>query len=151
MIENDLKSFQIEVFFDGGCPLCAREMNWLRRRDRANHIKFTDIDDPNFDAGACGKSVEQLMDQMHGRLPNGAWLRGVEVFRRIYSAIGFQKLVFLSRLPIVSQALDAGYWLFARYRRRLTGRCASAPCSMVSRQKTPPSTSCQAGGVRAGD
>jgi predicted DCC family thiol-disulfide oxidoreductase YuxK len=143
MLENDLKSFEIEVFFDGGCPLCAREMNWLRRRDKANRIKFTDIDDPNFEPAAHGKSIADLMAQMHGRLPDGTWLGGVEVFRRIYSAIGFHKLAFLSRLPIISQALDAGYWLFAKYRPRLTGRCTGDACSanmrIMRQQKTPPS------------
>jgi predicted DCC family thiol-disulfide oxidoreductase YuxK len=129
MLENDIESFEIEVFFDGGCPLCAREMNWLRSRDKGNRIKFTDIDDPTFDSAVYGKPIADLMAQMHGRLPNGTWLRGVEVFRRIYSAIGFQKLTFLSRLPIISQALTAGYWLFARYRRRLTGRCIDGECA----------------------
>jgi hypothetical protein len=87
LIENGLESFEIEIFFDGGCPLCAREMKWLRRRAKANRIRFTDINDPNLDAGACGKLLEELMAQMHGRLPDGTWLLGVEVFRRIYSAI----------------------------------------------------------------
>ena len=46
---------------------------------------------------------ETLMAQMHGRLPDGTWLRGVEVFRRMYAAVGFGPLVFLSRLPLISQ------------------------------------------------
>jgi predicted DCC family thiol-disulfide oxidoreductase YuxK len=129
MVEIDLKPFDIEVFFDGGCPLCASEMNWLRRRDKAGRIKFTDIDDSAFDAAAHGKSVAELMAQMHGRLPDGKWLRGVEVFRHIYSAIGFRWLVFISRLPILSQTLDIGYWFFSKYRRRLTGRCTASACN----------------------
>jgi hypothetical protein len=71
----------MEVFFDGGCPLCAREMNWLRRRDKSHRIKFTDIHDRGFDPGDHGKPLGELMAQMHGRLPDGTWPRGVEVFR----------------------------------------------------------------------
>ena len=33
------------------------------------------------------------MAQIHGRLPDGTWLQGVEVFRRLYAAIGFGSLV----------------------------------------------------------
>jgi len=81
------ESFEIEVFFDGGCPLCAREMNSLRHRDKSHGIKITDIHDRGFDPGDHGKSLGELMAQMHGRLPDGTWLRGVEVFRRLYHAI----------------------------------------------------------------
>jgi predicted DCC family thiol-disulfide oxidoreductase YuxK len=123
------ESFEIEVFFDGGCPLCAREMNSLRHRDKSHGIKITDIHDRGFDPGDHGKSLGELMAQMHGRLPDGTWLRGVEVFRRLYHAIGCRWLVGISRLPLISQMMDASYWVFAKNRLPLTGRCAGGSCS----------------------
>jgi predicted DCC family thiol-disulfide oxidoreductase YuxK len=42
--------FEIEVFYDGACPLCLREINLLRRRDRKHAIRFTDIAAVGFDA-----------------------------------------------------------------------------------------------------
>jgi predicted DCC family thiol-disulfide oxidoreductase YuxK len=132
-------AFDIEVFFDGGCPLCAREVAWLRRRDRMNRLRFTDIDDPIFDAPASGKTKTELMARMHGRLPNGTWLCGVEVFRRIYTAIGWRSVAAISRLPVISQILEAGYWVFAKNRLRLTGRCASGECHVPHAiSKNPP-------------
>jgi len=128
--ENEVKPFEIEVFYDGGCPLCAREITLLRRWDKLQRIKFTDIDDPGFAAAACGKTHFELMDQMHGRLPNGTWLTGVEVFRRMYAATGWGWLVAVSRLPILSHGLTAGYWLFAKNRLRLTGRCTNNSCAV---------------------
>jgi predicted DCC family thiol-disulfide oxidoreductase YuxK len=122
------ENHEIEVFFDGGCPLCAREVALLRHWDRAHKICFTDIDQPDFDNLRLGKSRPELMDQMHGRLPDGTWLKGVEVFRRMYGAVGFRGLVALSRLPGLSQLLDAGYWIFAKNRLRLTGRCTGDTC-----------------------
>ncbi len=119
----------IEVFFDGGCPLCLREINLLRRWDRRGKIRFTDISSPDFQAAEVGKTDDVLMAQMHGRLPDGTWLQGVEVFRRLYAAVGFGPLVFLSRFPLISQLLDWGYAVFARNRLRLTGRCSAKNCS----------------------
>ena len=121
--------YEIEVFYDGGCPLCLREVNLLRHWDRQGRIRFTDIDSLAFQADSVGKSYEALMAQMHGRLPDGTWVQGVDVFRRMYAAVGFKKLSALSRLPIVSQILHLGYALFARNRLRLTGRCNAQSCS----------------------
>ena len=128
--------YEVEVFFDGGCPLCVREIGMLRRWDRRHKIRFTDIDAAEFRTADVGKSYDELMAQMHGRLPDGTWIRGVEVFRRLYKAVGFGPLVFLSRLPVISQTLDLGYVLFAKNRLRLTGRCTAKSCEV----KQPPAT-----------
>jgi predicted DCC family thiol-disulfide oxidoreductase YuxK len=64
-----------------------------------------------------------LMAEIHGRLPDGRIITGVEVFRRLYTAVGFGWLVAPTRWPGVRQGLDLAYRFFARYRLRLTGRC----------------------------
>ena len=124
------RDFDIEVFYDGACPLCLREIRMLQVRDSRSRIVFTDIAAEEFDARAIGRSQAELMRRIHGRLPDGRLIVGVEVFRRLYSAIGFAPLVWLTRLPIVSQLLDLGYELFAKYRLRLTGRCTEESCSL---------------------
>ena len=115
---------EVEVFYDGVCPLCRREIGLLRRLDRRRIIQFTDIAAPEFDAARLGKSHGELMGEIHGRLADGTWIKGVEVFRRMYGAAGLRWLVSVSRWPGVRQALDAAYSLFARHRLRLTGRCS---------------------------
>ncbi len=115
----------VEVFYDGDCPLCLREINMLRRKDKSGKIAFTNIAVAEFDANQYGKTTEQLMGEIHARVPSGEWITGVEVFRRLYSAIGFSPLVWPTRLPVVRQLLDLAYRLFARNRLRLTGRCDS--------------------------
>lgn len=128
-ILNNRPVFQ--VFYDGGCPLCRREMDWLKKKDVQKNILFTDIQDRQFDETFVGKSQDELMAQIHGRMPDGTWVTGVEVFRQIYGSIGFKIPVMISRLPIVRHALNLCYRVFARYRLRITNRCDAQGCRQV--------------------
>ena len=119
----------IEMFYDGDCPLCMRETRMLSRMDRSHRILFTNIASPEFDASSLGKTQDELMAEMHGRLPDGTWVTGVEVFRRLYTAVGFGSAVWFTRLPIITQILNLGYRVYAKNRLRLTGRCTEA-CSI---------------------
>jgi predicted DCC family thiol-disulfide oxidoreductase YuxK len=116
---------EIEVLYDGDCPLCDREVRMLRRMDRKQRIRFTNIAAAEFEAGDYGLTQDAVMAEIHARLPDGSWIRGVEVFRRIYSALGWGPVVRLTRLPVVSNLLDGAYRLFTRNRLRMTGRCAA--------------------------
>lgn len=129
-MHSPLAPYDIEVFFDGACPLCAREIALLRGMDRRGRVRFTDIADPGFDPTARGRTMDELMAGIQGRLPDGTWVQGVEVFRRLYSAVGLSWAVAPTRLPGVSQVLDAGYRLFAKNRLRLTRRCADGVCAV---------------------
>ena len=120
--------FDVEVFYDGDCPLCLREITMLQRKDRAHRILFTNIAAPNFDAATVGISWSALMDRIHGRLPDGTLIEGVEVFRRLYAAVGFGSLVAATRAPGVKQLLDLSYRVFAKNRLKLTGRCTDEAC-----------------------
>jgi predicted DCC family thiol-disulfide oxidoreductase YuxK len=124
--------FAVEVFFDGDCPLCRREIALLRHWDRQARIRFTDIAREDFDAAKVGISFESLMAEIHGRLPDGSLIQGVEVFRRLYEAVGFRWLVALTRWPGVAFLLDQAYRLFARNRLKLTGRCSAVSCQVPS-------------------
>jgi predicted DCC family thiol-disulfide oxidoreductase YuxK len=124
-------AWEVEVFYDGDCPLCVREVRMLMRLDeRQRRIRFTNIADPMFDPSDVGLGFDALMAHIHGRLPSGELIEGVEVFRRLYAAVGFRTLVRLSRLPGVAQLLDAGYHAFAKNRLRLTGRCQDGRCEV---------------------
>ncbi len=83
----------IQVYYDGACPLCAREMRLLRRRDRRRRIGFVDIAAEGFEPAAAGVPREALMERIHARLPDGTLVEGVEVFRRLYTILGHGWLV----------------------------------------------------------
>ena len=118
-----MNDWRVEVFFDGDCPICVREINLLRALDRRDRIRFSDIAEPGFDPTAAGSTYERLMERIHGRLRDGTMIEGVEVFRQLYGAIGLGWLVPLTRLPVIAQLLEVAYEIFADNRLRWTGRC----------------------------
>ena len=119
MTTSDYSVF--EVFYDGQCPLCKREIDMVRRKDKHGRLKLTDIAAADFQPVA-GKSLYELMKEIHGRNANGQFVNGVDVFREIYSRLGFGWLVKVSRLPILRNILDAGYRLFAYLRFKHASR-----------------------------
>ena len=126
---------KFELFFDGDCPLCRREIAIVRRLNRQNRVKFTDIADPRFNAESTGKFMQQLMDEIHGRRSDGTWLVGVDAFRELYSTIGFGAVVWPTRLPGISHALEIGYGWFAKRRLWLAGRCDDS-CHVSATKRT---------------
>ena len=128
-------SWVFEVFYDGDCPLCLKEINMLRRMDREKKIVFTDIASETFFPESTGRSMEELMARIHGRLPDGSLVEGVDVFRHLYTAVGLGPVVSLTRLPGVTQLLDFGYLLFAKHRLKITGRCSGEDCRVDTDQE----------------
>lgn len=124
------ENWKIKVFYDGDCPLCRREIDFLRKRDARGLLKFENIADPHFvvPADEHSPSFNQLMAELHGRYPDGTWIKGVDVFREMYQAIGWTWLVTLSKWPVVRNLLNVGYKVFARYRLKLFGRCDADGC-----------------------
>jgi predicted DCC family thiol-disulfide oxidoreductase YuxK len=110
-------------------------VGFLRRRDRLRYVRFTDIAGANFNPAETGRSLDVLMNRIHGRLPDGRMLEGVEVFRHLYAALGWIRLVSISRWPGIAQVLDLAYAVFARNRLRLTGRCDTR-ASGISPERT---------------
>jgi predicted DCC family thiol-disulfide oxidoreductase YuxK len=121
--EDIARPWDVKVLFDGDCPLCRREIALLRRLDRGRgRIAFEDIAAPGFEGTPYGIDHDTAMRRIHGVLPDGRVIEGVEVFRRLYAAVGFGWLVAPTRWPLLRPAFDAAYRWFARNRLRLTGR-----------------------------
>ena len=78
--------WKIKLLFDGACPLCVREVNFLKRKDGDRClIKFSDIAAEDYDpADNANIDFETAMGRIHAVLPNGDIVRDVEVFRQIY-------------------------------------------------------------------
>jgi predicted DCC family thiol-disulfide oxidoreductase YuxK len=121
------------ILYDGGCPLCRREIRFLERLDRGRgRLAFQDIESPDFDPTRHGLGREQVMARIHATLPDGGVIEGMEVFRRAYAAVGLGWLLAPTRWPGLRRVADAAYSLFARNRLALTGRshrCEADRCT----------------------
>ena len=124
--------WQLKLLYDGDCPFCRREVSWLARRDRSGAVALEDIAAPGFDASRYGLHQKQLEGVIHAQLPNGRLVTGMEVFRRLYAAVGLGWLMAPTGWPILRPVFDWAYRLFARHRVRLgelVGRsCDNSGC-----------------------
>ena len=116
------EDWDLQLFYDGACRLCSREIRFLEGRDRARRISFVDIAADDFDAGDFGLARRDVIEKMHGKLPNGDTIEGLEVFRRAYSAVGLGWLLAPTAWPGLARLSDLAYRIFARNRLRWTGR-----------------------------
>ncbi|MBI4002061.1 MAG: DUF393 domain-containing protein [Nitrospira defluvii] len=141
--------YPLTVFFDGACPVCAREIARMKRCNRREHLTFCDFSRPDYDAATTGLIPETLGRAIHARWADGNVITGIEVFRAMWEAIGWSALARLSRLPMIEQLLLRTYAWFARNRLWLTGRgsacsgdvCASPPPSRCEPRNGSPASS----------
>ena len=118
----------LTILYDGGCPLCRREVRLLSARDQQLHplrprLAFVDIDAPDYDPSRHqGVTYRQAMGRIHGIDGNGAVLRDLAVFRKAYELVGLSWLYAPTRWPLIGRLADAAYALWARVRLSLTGR-----------------------------
>ncbi|HEY9699462.1 MAG TPA: DUF393 domain-containing protein [Trichocoleus sp.] len=129
-------TWQIKLLYDGQCPLCMREVNFLRKRDAdRGRVAFVDIaaDDYNPDANG-GVSFKAAMGRIHAVLPDGTILRNVAVFRRVYEVLGMGWVYAATKLPLIGAFVDTVYGLWADKRLALTGR-ANLATLVADRQR----------------
>ncbi|MFM7361437.1 MAG: thiol-disulfide oxidoreductase DCC family protein [Cyanobium sp.] len=118
----------LTILYDGGCPLCLREVRFLQARDRARNgaeprLAFVDIDAADYDPAAWGGiSYREAMGRIHAVAGDGTVLCDVAVFRRAYELIGLGWLYAPTAWPLLGPLANALYRLWAAARLRLTGR-----------------------------
>ena len=118
MVKNKLT-----FLFDGGCPLCLRETNFLKRRDTLNQITFVDINDQNYDPIFFNQiSYPEAMSNLHGILENGQIIRGLDVLAYSYELIGLGWVYYPLKIKLLSTVLRLFYKYWAKYRLQITGR-----------------------------
>lgn len=117
-------NWKIKLLYDGGCPLCLREVNFLQKRDGGRGlVAFVDIDADQYNpADNANIDYATAMGRIHAILPDGSVIQNVEVFRRVYDVLGMGWVYAVTQLPIIRSLADWFYGFWADLRLRLTGR-----------------------------
>ena len=109
--------------FDGGCPLCLRETNFLKSKDELNKIDFVDINNVNYNPILFkGISYSEAMSNLHGILENGNIIKGLDVLAYSYELIGLGWVYYPLKIEFFAPVLRLFYKYWAKYRLKITGR-----------------------------
>lgn len=111
--------YPLTIYYDASCPLCNGEMSNLMLRNVDGLLAFVDASPANFVSPLAGLSREDLMGLLHARKANGEVIRGVEVFRLAYSAVGLGWVTAPTSWPVLGWLADKAYPVLARNRYRI--------------------------------
>ncbi|WP_038037201.1 thiol-disulfide oxidoreductase DCC family protein [Thioalkalivibrio sp. ALE12] len=116
------------VFFDGGCPLCRREIGHYQRLDTAAAVDWRDIHADAAPLAAWGITWDQAMQRMHAVSPEGRIRSGAWAFVLVWRHLPYYRWLggVLHRLPPVVWLMDRVYNVIARFRWR--SRCDDGVC-----------------------
>jgi len=123
------------LFYDGQCPICQKEVAWLRWKNKHGKLGLQDINAEDFEPAHYHKTHDEMMAEIHGAYPDGTIIKGLEVFSAAYSAVGLGWLMAPTQWPLLKPMFAKFYALFARNRLRW-GRllskkaCANGKCGV---------------------
>ncbi|KAJ0989567.1 hypothetical protein J5N97_007923 [Dioscorea zingiberensis] len=118
------ETWKVKMLYDGECPLCMREVNMLKERNRAyGAIKFVDISSIDYSPKENqGLDYETVMGRIHAILSDGTVVRDVEAFRRLYEEVGLGWVYAITKYEPIQTIASAIYSIWAKYRLQITGR-----------------------------
>ncbi len=115
------------LFYDGGCPLCRREIAHYRRLDRAGRVDWVDLHAEPDLAERYGVRWRAAMQRIHLLETNGRMVTGAYAFAALWRRLpGYRWLARLLSLPGALPVLDRGYTIFARWRWHRRRACDAA-------------------------
>ncbi|KAJ8536395.1 hypothetical protein K7X08_034796 [Anisodus acutangulus] len=118
------ENWKIKMLYDGECPLCMREVDMLRERNKGyGTIKFLDISSDEYRPEENeGLDYKTVMGRIHAILSDGTVVTDVEAFRRLYEAVGLGWVYAITKYEPIATIVDSVYGVWAKYRLQITGR-----------------------------
>ena len=106
------------VYYDGGCPVCSREIGFYQRRQGGQSFAWVDVTLADEAALGPGLSREAAQSRIHVRRPDGTVVDGVAAFREIWRGMpGLRWLGLLVAIPPIGALAEVGYRIFLRTRK----------------------------------
>ena len=118
-----MNQVKLTLLFDGACPFCRREVNFLHARDVCQSICFVDIDSPNYQAqDYLGITYREAMGRIHAINSSGQIIKDVSVFREAYRLVGLGWIYVPTTWPLLGPSVEKFYQIWTRWRLILTMR-----------------------------
>ena len=114
--------YDLIFLFDGECPLCLKETNFLKNKDQLKKILFVDISNNYNPSNFNNITYDTAMKNLHGILRSGDTIKGIDVLAYSYELVGLGWIYYPVKFPLVSQLIRFAYKYWAKYRLKLTGR-----------------------------
>lgn len=117
------------MFYDGGCPLCRREIEHYQRLDTAGRIEWLDISRDASLLQAFGITLDTAMARLHVLHRDGWMATGAAAFAVVWSELPYYRVLahLLYRLNLLP-LLERLYNRFARW--RFQRRCRDGVCAL---------------------
>jgi len=112
-------AWPLTLYFDGDCPLCAREIRLLSRHASPQRLLLVDISAADFDPLLLGLSLTAMQNRLHARWADGTWLLGLDASLWSWEAAGLGIWVAPLHWRPLRPLLEWGYRLFCRLRPHL--------------------------------
>ena len=132
-----MNTVKLTIFFDGGCPLCRREVDFLQSRNQKGHLGFVDINNSDFSLDPkYGITYKQAMERIHALKIDGSVIKDIKVFQEAYGLIGLGWIYAPTKLPVLDKFIEFIYGLWAKYRLKITFRpsieklCSERGCKL---------------------
>ena len=118
-----MNTVKLTIFFDGGCPLCKREVDFLQSRNQMKSLRFIDINSSDFSLDLeNGITYRQAMERIHALKSDGLVIKDIKVFQEAYDLIGLGWIYAPTKIPIFDKSIEFIYRIWAKYRLKLTFR-----------------------------
>jgi predicted DCC family thiol-disulfide oxidoreductase YuxK len=115
-------TYPLTLYYESACALCNGEMSNLMLRNTEGKLRFVDVSAPGFDSPPPGTTLDDLLELIHAQKADGSVVRGVEVFRLAYRAVGLDWVVAPTDWLLLGGLADRAYPWIARNRHRIPRR-----------------------------
>ncbi len=108
------------AYYDGACPLCAREIAFYRRQTGAGRIRWIDVSGLGGDLVASDLSHDSALARFHVRDIDGRLVSGGAAFALVWKNLPrFRWLAVIFAPRPFTWLLDRAYIAFLKIRPRL--------------------------------
>lgn len=124
-----MKTQELTVLYDGGCPLCSREIDHYRRLASSRPVRWLDVTQDDASIEDFGLDRAEALRLFHVIDANGEMQTGLRAFMALWSELpGYRWLTVVIRQLRAETWLERLYQRFAAWHFRR--RCPEGVCGL---------------------